>query len=168
MFDPGYVERSRLILWLYPRLLSSARFRNFVYLLPVSRARMALLGRYFHRAFHDWNEGDRAQLMQVLDPAVTVELFGGFGTYEGHEGMQAAWADAEASFGDARIEVSEVIDNRNGEIVLVGQGRGVGHSTGIDFSQPGALAWSIRGGMGMRARFFTSKADALKATGLRE
>ena len=166
-FEPGYVERSRFYLWAYPRALASSRLRAFVYALPLSRLRTSMLGRLAQLIYRDWSNGKHDPVLGIADRGIEMEFFG-LGKFTGHEGVKEAWADFRRSFGDARVEVAEVIDNRTGTIVLVGRAAGLVQATGRGIGQQAAIVWALEDGMIMRGSFHSTKADALKAAGLSE
>jgi SnoaL-like protein len=166
-FERGYVERSAIFLWLYRQSFTFPWMRRFMLAMPISRPRMALVGRYFHQLFEDWNDGDLDPTLGLVDPAIKLTVFG-LGSYEGPEGMREAWADWNRPFEGLRFEVSEVIANRGGKIATVMRVRGRDVATQIDMGQPGVMVWTVRKAIGVEARLYRTKAEALEAAGLSE
>lgn len=166
-FEPGYVVSNKLTLAGYRQVVRSRRLRAIAFWLPRSRLKMSLVARMFHRLFHDWNEGDFEPTLQAVDPEIELVVFG-LGTYRGPDGMRRAWPDVTGPFGGARFEVIEVFDNGAGEILTIARARSGEEMSGVTLKQQLGMVWTVERGTGVRARLFTTRADALEAVGLEQ
>ena len=88
-------------------------------------------------------------------------------TYVGLDGLRAAWLDWLAPWATYRTEIEDCIDAGERVVVLV---RDFGRR---DLSAPeievvGAAVWTASDGKLARAEFYTRRAEALEAVGLRE
>lgn len=114
--------------------------------------------------------GRRAELMDLLDPHLVLEVPEGFpgggGTYRG---LKAYLEDFLYNFyGTFDLETvpSEFLDA--GEtIIAMGRHRGHALSTGVAVDTPFAHAWTVRDGRLVRGRMFTDTASLCIAAGAR-
>ena len=89
--------------------------------------------------------------------------------YRGHDGVRQWATDVWEVFSEFHNEVEEVIESENGEnVVTVVRTNGRMRHTGLEAKLRWAVAWTFRDGKAIRGQGFLSKAEALKAAGLRE
>jgi ketosteroid isomerase-like protein len=90
------------------------------------------------------------------------------GVVHGHEGVLQAFHRWLSAFGEGyRADIAEILDQGE-EIVVFDRHSGRGAESGADFHQPLASVWTVRDGLIVRVRWFSQRADALEAAGLRE
>jgi len=114
--------------------------------------------------------GRRADLMELLDPHLVLEIPEGFpgggGTYRG---LKAYLEDFLYSFYgtfDLRILATEFIDAGE-NILALGRFQGHALSTGIAVDTPFAHLWTVREGHLVRGRMYTDTAALCIAAGAR-
>jgi hypothetical protein len=108
-------------------------------------------------------------LVVGFDADFEGELFFGLGgTYKGRSGILDAWEAWNQAFPNNVFEVEEVIDPGDDRILLLFQVYGEGGISGAQIEQRAGGLYSIKSGMIMRARAFSTRSEALEAVGLRE
>ena len=113
--------------------------------------------------------GDYTAALEALDPAVEYDLthFPDGRVYRGREGVREAFRIWLGTWEDYRQERDEFVDA--GDRVLVPTrefGRGKG--SGLDLSRSTVGVWTLQNGEVVRIQFYSTKAEALEAVGLRE
>jgi ketosteroid isomerase-like protein len=87
--------------------------------------------------------------------------------FKGFEGTQEWISDTREVWENYDQKVEEIVDLDENVVVVVRlAGRGGG--SGVPVSQELAVVWTFEGDKAVRARSFTSRAEALDAVGLRE
>lgn len=91
------------------------------------------------------------------------------GPFRGHDGVRQWATEIWEVFTDLHFEVEEIFEAGDGETIVSVQ-RTVGRMrhTQIKTDVQWAGVWTVRGGKALRAHGYLSKAEALKAAGLRE
>ena len=87
--------------------------------------------------------------------------------YSGFDGMRTAWLDWLEPWETYRTEIKEFIDAGDEVLLLL---RDYGRRAGMqaEVSVLGASVWTVLGGKVARVEFFSDRAEALEAVGLRE
>jgi ketosteroid isomerase-like protein len=114
--------------------------------------------------------GDTDGVFALLDPEVEVHEppdLPGARVYHGHAGWQAQLDKFAEAFTDFAYERLECIDCGD-EVVSVIRAKGTATSSGIAGEITYAQVETWRAGRATSIRYFTSRADALKAVGLDE
>jgi ketosteroid isomerase-like protein len=102
-----------------------------------------------------------------LDPAFVFHSVWDGQVFKGFEGTQEWISDTREVWENYDQNVEEIVDLGENVVVVVRiAGRGGG--SGVPISQELAVLWTFEGHMAVRARSFTSRAEALEAAGLRE
>jgi ketosteroid isomerase-like protein len=84
--------------------------------------------------------------------------------FRGYEGTMEWLSDAQETWKDYTQEVEEIIDLGDDIVVVLGiSAEGAG--SGVPVAQEFAVVWTFDGDAVVRARSFTSRADALEAAG---
>jgi ketosteroid isomerase-like protein len=84
--------------------------------------------------------------------------------FRGYEGTMEWLSDAQETWKDYTQEVEEIIDLGDDIVVVLGiSAEGAG--SGVPVAQKFAVVWTFDGDAVVRARSFTSRADALEAAG---
>lgn len=114
--------------------------------------------------------GRRADLMELLDPHVVLEVPEGFpgggGTYNGLKAyLEEFLYDFYGAF-DLQTAPSEYL-NAGETVVALGHHRGNALSTGVAIDTPFAHVWTVRDGRLVRGRMFTDTAALCIAAGAR-
>jgi uncharacterized protein len=114
--------------------------------------------------------GRRADLMDLLDPHVVLEIPDGFpgggGTYRGLKAYLEEFLYNFYGTFDLQTQPSEFLDA--GEtVVTLGRFRGHALSTGVAVDIPFVHIWTIREGKLVRGRMFTDTATLCIAAGAR-
>jgi ketosteroid isomerase-like protein len=124
------------------------------------------------RAYDALNRGDFDGALADASPdfeyVASGIITGAGGVYRGPEEFRRAFIEwFWAEFDEPRMEVREVTEA--GDQVLVSAiNRGRGRQSGVETSWQIWQLWTVRDGRIVRGRGFASKAEALKAVGLRE
>lgn len=89
-------------------------------------------------------------------------------TYDGVEGLRAAWLDWLEPWASYHAGVEEVVDAGGGRVVVLTRdhARPKGASAEVDFL--GAPIWTVRDGKIARIEFYFNRAEGLAAAGLAE
>ncbi len=116
-----------------------------------------------------WNEGDAEAVISYLDPDVELvpirSLLEG-GSYHGHDGMRRYADDIAAEWEAMHLQIEEVRDAADGVLVL-GRFQATGKS-GVELDAPAAWLTTMRGGKVTRMQAFSTREEALRATGLED
>jgi ketosteroid isomerase-like protein len=86
-------------------------------------------------------------------------------TYAGTEGAREFMADWLEAWQDWQLEVEEILDAGEDAIGVMRQ-RGRSKATGLPVDMRFAMVWTFRDGKQIRMRMYTSREEALEATGL--
>jgi ketosteroid isomerase-like protein len=123
------------------------------------------------RSFEAVNRGDMealAALMQkYLSPEFEYQSELAGEVFSGVEGARAFVAELHETFQDFTTEVEEAIDSGE-HVVVVSRQSGRGAGSGVPTEWWINTVWTFDGGSLVRGRAFSSRAEALKAVGLRE
>jgi ketosteroid isomerase-like protein len=87
--------------------------------------------------------------------------------FRGVEGALAFITDVRESFEDYTTELEEIADAGD-EVMVVSRQSGRGAGSGLHMRWHVHVVWTFDGGKVVRARAFSSRADALEAVALRE
>jgi ketosteroid isomerase-like protein len=117
-----------------------------------------------------FNRGGVEEVIRFLDPQIewtTTSAYLEAGTYQGHEGVRRFVREAAAAWEDPRIEPEELIGAADQVVVPVRiKVRNKRSGSPSEFKL--AVVASLQGGMIIRLRNYTNKAQALEAAGLGE
>jgi ketosteroid isomerase-like protein len=122
------------------------------------------------RAFEGFNRDGPEAVTAFLDPEIEWHDFPSLpdaGVHHGHEGFLAAMEQFLGDFEDFRLVIDEIFAHGNQVIAYyrnVGRGRG----SGATFERRQAGVLTLRNGSIVRAEWFGTQAEALKAVGLEE
>jgi ketosteroid isomerase-like protein len=118
----------------------------------------------FKRGVKAWNEDDFDAWIDQFDRA--FEWFALMEVFRGHAGLRQAW---ESFKGDMKLTVRfDDIRDLGESVLALGEMKGTGQTTGLDFTGELAQLTTYRGGKAVSSRDFRSHAEALKAAGLSE
>ena len=87
--------------------------------------------------------------------------------YRGHEGVRQFWRDALSVFGDADLEVEELIDAGD-QVVAVTRERAIGRGSGVPVQSIAVSVWTLADGKVIQVQVFDERQQALEAVGLGE
>jgi ketosteroid isomerase-like protein len=121
-------------------------------------------------ALEAWNRRDYAAALEHVAPEIKTENHLGdtfAETYEGIAGMQRYFAGFWSSFADFHTEIDECIAGA-AEVAFLAHHYGRGRGSGVEVEMRNWHVVTVRGGKFVRYRVFRTKAEALKAAGLRE
>jgi ketosteroid isomerase-like protein len=122
------------------------------------------------RSLEAFNERDLESMIACLDPDVEyypVLSAIGVSVYRGHDGMRAWFEQLDDAWEELRAEPEAYFDLGEQTLlfyVLHGRGR---HS-GADVAMPGAQVCRWRGGLGVYAKQYAHRGDALRDLGVSE
>jgi ketosteroid isomerase-like protein len=128
------------------------------------------------RVFDAVARRDTAAVLALYDPKVEWdtsrgslgELLGGT-VYHGHEGLRSLFHQLHEPWESYEDHLEELIDAGGEEVITVVTTRGRGRATGIEVEQRHqAAVWTIRNQKVARVVWFSTRAEALEATGLAE
>jgi ketosteroid isomerase-like protein len=90
----------------------------------------------------------------------------GRAAYRGVDGLRAAWLDWLAPWESYRAEIEDVIDAREGRVLVLTRdyARPKGSPSEVNFK--GAPVWTVRDGKVARIEFYFNRDEGLKAAGL--
>jgi ketosteroid isomerase-like protein len=91
----------------------------------------------------------------------------GGGVFHGYEGARRFLRSYNEAWEQLDYEIEELIDAGD-RVVSVVNNRARGRASGVEVELRMPCVWTIRNGQVVRAVFFTSRAEALKAVGLEE
>jgi uncharacterized protein len=123
-----------------------------------------------------WDAADRRDTQAVLslyDPEVELDVSGfpvvatNANLYRGHEGLRRLFGEWQEIWSDADSDLVELIDAGD-RVVSVYNYRGRGRASGVAVEEVFATVWTIRNDKAVRVEWFTGRAEALAAAGLRE
>ncbi len=118
----------------------------------------------FKRVLEAWNSDDFDAWIDQFDPA--VEWFALVEVFRGHAGVRQAW---ESFKGDMRLTVRfDDIRDLGESVLALGEMKGTGQTTRLDFTGELAQLMTYRGGKVVSSRDFRNHAEALEAAGLSE
>jgi len=125
------------------------------------------------KALEAFNRRDIDGLLKAIDPEVEwsppVQLPGS-SLQRGHDGVRRSVADMLDAFENLRADPERFIDQGD-QVVALYYWRGQGSGSGISVDQfevPVGLLATMRDGLAVRVRFFTTWEEALEAAGLQE
>jgi ketosteroid isomerase-like protein len=113
-----------------------------------------------------WMSGDRISARAAWDPdAVMIIPVIDANVLVGLPKIERAIESWRNSWGAWRFDVEEVID-ADESVIVIGRQRAEGKESGAEVDLLSCGVWSLRNSKVIRAEFFGSKAEALKAAGL--
>ena len=145
----------------------SRRLRAFVFELPASRFRMAMVSRGFAQIVADMNSFRFDRLRPQISPDALAHWFD-LGSYCGPEGWENGLRDWLDGWDDPALEMREFIDPGNGQVLCAGTLRGRGPASGVMVAQDLCFLIRVEDGMAAGGRFLADKREALAALGLSE
>lgn len=88
--------------------------------------------------------------------------------YRGYEALEAMFREYFEAWENVESSVDELIDAGE-QVISVVTDRGRGRASGVEVERPGyAGVWTLRDGKIIRVAWFSTRADALEAAGLKE
>jgi ketosteroid isomerase-like protein len=115
-----------------------------------------------------WMSGNRRAARAAWDPdAVMIIPVIDSNVLVGLPKIERAIESWRKSWGTWRFEVEEVID-ADESVIVIGRQRAEGKESGAEVDLLSCGVWSLRNSKVIRAEFFGSKAEALKAAGLQK
>ncbi|MQA72811.1 MAG: hypothetical protein GEU88_00390 [Solirubrobacterales bacterium] len=123
---------------------------------------------FLRRGYEALERGDletfEALARERLDPKFEFHHVWDGRVFEGFEGTMDWLSDTRETWNDYKQEIEEIIDLGENVVVVLGiSAQGVG--SGVPVAQQLAAVWTFDGDRAVRARSFTSRADALEAAG---
>ncbi len=120
-------------------------------------------------SFAAWQRGDLDWLDRHTDSQVEIAQppnLPGRSTYTGKDGMREALRDWPSQWDELRIELREAtaLDQRRVLAMTHQVGRGIG--SGVEVEADIAFVFTVRQGKLLRWQMFTSREEALEASGL--
>jgi ketosteroid isomerase-like protein len=88
--------------------------------------------------------------------------------YHGHDEVRRLWAAFRAGWATLNVALEEVVDAREGVVIVRTRFVGQGRASGIEVDRTVLYVFEIVAGKLKRLRPFETEADALEAAGLRE
>jgi ketosteroid isomerase-like protein len=122
------------------------------------------------RAFNSFNRRDLAGAEEAFDPdAEWIPYLAALEetAYRGRDQIAAMWRDVLRDFPDFRIELVEVVAERDDAIVVAVEFQGMGRASGADTRTTVFEAVSFRDEKVTRVEGFRDRAEALEAAALR-
>jgi ketosteroid isomerase-like protein len=86
--------------------------------------------------------------------------------YRGHDGMRRLWHFYRTELDSFEIEAQEIRDVGDGRVVLLGQFRWRGSTSGIVSESPLGMVITVRGGKILKSVDYLSHREVLQAAGL--
>jgi ketosteroid isomerase-like protein len=91
------------------------------------------------------------------------------GVFHGHEGVRAHWRNWLSAWSDLHFEIEDVLEAGDDVVLLIGNQRQWGRSSGIEVEMPPyGMVFTFRDGKIVRWRIFPDQKSALEAAGLSE
>jgi ketosteroid isomerase-like protein len=126
------------------------------------------------RVFEATARRDAETVFALYDPAVEWDtsraelgrLIEG-GVFHGHEGVRRFLRKYNEAWEQMEYEIEELIDVGD-QVVSVVNNRGRGRASGVEVELQMPGVWTIRDGRIVRAAFFTTRAEALDAAGVKQ
>ena len=124
---------------------------------------------FVRRGYEALEHGDLEAFKELardrLDPEFEFHHVWDGRVFKGYEGTMEWLSDTQETWKDYRQEVQEIIDLEEHVVVVLGiSAQGAG--SGVPVAQEFAVVWTFDGPAVVRARSFTSRADALEAVGM--
>jgi ketosteroid isomerase-like protein len=116
-----------------------------------------------------FDQGDYAAALAVFDPDVEYDLthFPEGRVYHGPDGVREAFRIWMGTWENYRQE-REVIDAGGETVVVPTREFGRGKTSGLELSRETVGVWTLRAGKVVRILFYSTRAEAFEAVGLRE
>jgi ketosteroid isomerase-like protein len=126
---------------------------------------------FLRRGYEALERGDlntfKALSRERLDPEFEFHHVWDGRVFKGYEGTMEWLSDAAETWTGYKQEVEEIIDLGEHVVVVLGiSAQGAG--SGVPVAQEFAVLWTFDGDRVVRARSFTSRAEALEAAGSSE
>jgi ketosteroid isomerase-like protein len=124
------------------------------------------------RVLEAWQRQDFDAWLSGGDPVIewhTVlerPVEGPESVYRGHDGMRRLWHFYRTELDSFEIEAQEIRDVGDDRVVLLGQFRWRGSTSGIASESPLGMVITVRGGKIVRSLDYLSHREALEAVGL--
>jgi ketosteroid isomerase-like protein len=123
------------------------------------------------RFYAEFNRGGMPEL-DTLDPAVVWyqpdEIFGGEGSYHGHEGVLRAVDEMRATFDEFQAIPDQFIEVGSDRVLVLARHGGIGRGSGARVDAPVGHVVTLRNAKVIEWRAYLDRADALEAVGLSE
>ncbi len=121
---------------------------------------------FVRRGYEALEHGDLEAFKELardrLDPEFEFHHVWDGRVFKGYEGTMEWLSDTQETWQDYKQEVQEIIDLEEHVVVVLGiSAQGAG--SGVPVAQEFAVVWTFDGPAVVRARSFTSRADALEA-----
>jgi ketosteroid isomerase-like protein len=104
-----------------------------------------------------------AALEPITSPDVVTVMTGSdaafTGTFEGSDGLRAAWADWLDTFTSVRFEI-ENVEEIGGNVLTIGRQLGTTRHGGVAIEQASAAVWKFRDGLIVRVEFHLDRDKA--------
>ena len=118
------------------------------------------------------NKGDIASALSDLEAQAELDWSGSeapdSGVYRGHAGWLEWMSGRRDDLSGVHFDVTEVIETQPDCLVTVVRVRSRGRSSGVETLSQGAGVWRLRDAKVTRLTLYQSRAEALKAVGLKE
>jgi ketosteroid isomerase-like protein len=120
------------------------------------------------RAIEVWADFDEETALELV--AEDVEFFAlrsaTEGTFHGHEGVRAFFADNRESFDVFQPHYDDLRDLGDGRVLAIGSIRIRGRSSGVETDVPSAFVATVRDGLIVQFKDYGDRQAALEAAGL--
>jgi ketosteroid isomerase-like protein len=115
------------------------------------------------------NRADVPGALRFMDPEIQFEtqVSALQGSYVGHNGAKAFYADVSETFEVFQVHFSDVRD-LGGQVLALGTVRTIGKGSGIEQETPLAIVMTFREGLITQFKDYGETAEALEAAGLSE
>jgi ketosteroid isomerase-like protein len=107
-----------------------------------------------------------ADLLTADFECVFVREDVGRSTYQGIDGLRAAWLDWLEPWDSYYAGVEDVIDVGGGRVVVLTRDHALPKGASAELDFPGAPIWTVRDGKLARIEFYFNRAEGLAAAGL--
>ena len=118
-----------------------------------------------------YNQRAFAENSEMLDPEFVWDVsrleLPESASYMGEEGFLSFFESWAEGFASDQVEAEEIVDAGDRVVVMV-RHSGRGRTSGVEVDQRYAMVWTVRDGRAMRMDLYPTRAEALKAVGLKE
>jgi hypothetical protein len=167
VLPPGHRDNPLWWRLVAPMILRSQRMRAFVYELPRSRVRTAMVVRYFRDTLDAIGAGNIDSYLPTIADDASVTLFD-MEDFRGPSGAREAVRQWQQSFPGLTIEMSELINPDGPDVLCVGRATGDGVVSGAHVDLDLMFRLKVIDGTAVELSLSNNRAEALEAVGLRE